>query len=98
MWGAHVAVNRIAPPQESDGISDAFLPEQRIDLATALTAYTRGSAFVNHLDDVTGTISVGNLADLALLDRDPFQGPDEKISSTRVVGTWVEGEQVFAAS
>ena len=41
---------------------------------TALAAYTAGSAHVNGLDD-TGTIRVGALADLAVLDRDPFDGP-----------------------
>ena len=52
-----------------------FLPEQAIDLATSLTAYTAGSAWVNHLDGDTGTIEVGKYADLAVLDRDPFAGP-----------------------
>ncbi|MEO8330609.1 MAG: amidohydrolase, partial [Candidatus Nanopelagicales bacterium] len=48
MWGSHVAVNRVAPPDETDGTEDEpFLPEQRIDLATALTAYSAGSAYVN---------------------------------------------------
>ena len=41
---------------------------------TSLTAYTAGSAFVNHLDD-TGTIAAGKLADLVVLDRDPFAAP-----------------------
>ena len=31
-----------------------------------------GSAYVNHLDDDTGTITVGKLADLAVVDRDLF--------------------------
>ena len=37
-----------------------------------MAAYTTGSAFVNHLDDVTGSIEPGKLADLIVLDRDPF--------------------------
>ena len=64
-----------AAPGYEEGDYDAFLPEQAIDLATSLTAYTAGSAWVNHLDDVTGTIEVGKYADLAVLDRDPFAGP-----------------------
>ncbi|HYT79748.1 MAG TPA: amidohydrolase family protein [Actinomycetota bacterium] len=39
----------------------------------ALKAFTAGSAFVNHLDDRTGTIEVGKLADLAVMDRDLFE-------------------------
>jgi predicted amidohydrolase YtcJ len=97
LWGSHVAVNRVAPPEEGDPTADPFLPEQRLDLATALRAYTAGSAYVNHLDDVSGTIEAGKLADLVLLDRNPFDLPTEEIYSARVVTTWVEGERVYSA-
>jgi predicted amidohydrolase YtcJ len=52
---------------------------------------------VNHLDDATGTIEVGKYADLAVLDRDPFAGPADRIGATRVLQTFVEGDRVFAA-
>ncbi|SFR93913.1 hypothetical protein SAMN04487846_0876 [Microbacterium sp. cf046] len=93
----HVAVNRKAAPGYEEGEYDAFLPEQAIDLATSLTAYTAGSAWVNHLDRDTGTIEVGKFADLAVLDRDPFAGPADHIGATRVLQTYVEGERVFAS-
>ncbi len=93
----HVAVNRLAAPSEKEGDYEVFLPEQRLDLATVLTAYTAGSAYVNHLDD-TGAIKVGNLADLAVLDRDPFAGPPSEIGNTRTLQTFVEGERVYASS
>ena len=93
----HVAVNRVSAPGYEEGEYEAFLPEQAIDLGTSLTAYTAGSAFVNHLDE-TGTIEAGRLADLAVLDRDPFAGPVEEIGATRVLQTFVEGERVYAAS
>ncbi len=96
LWGIHVAVNRTVPPQEGDGEWPAFLPEQAIDLASALTAYTAGSAYVNHRDD-TGVLAVGNLADIAVLDRDVFAAPAEEISSARVVATHVGGVEVFSA-
>ena len=100
LWGSHVAVNRVAPPDadEGDAAADPFLPDERLDLVTALTAYTRGSAHVNHKDDVSGTIEPGKFADFALLDRNPFDGPTEHIHAARVSGTWVEGERVFSAS
>ena len=44
-----------------------------------MRAYTEGSAYVNHLDDATGRLGVGLLADLAVLDRDPFAGPPDEI-------------------
>lgn len=92
----HVAVNRRSAPSEWEGDYEPFLPEQAIDLGTALAAYTAGSARVNHLDE-TGTIAVGMLADLALLDRDPFEHPAEEIGLTEVQGTWIEGQPVYDA-
>jgi len=96
MAAIHTAVNRRSAPSEWEGDYPPFLPEQAIDLGTALQAYTAGSARVNSLPE-TGSIRVGMLADLALLDRDPFDGPADEIGATRVLGTWVEGERVYAA-
>ncbi|MFB8145912.1 amidohydrolase [Microbacterium sp. NPDC056003] len=93
----HVAVNRLAAPGHEEGEYEAFLPEQAIDLATSLTAYTAGSAWVNHLDETTGTVEAGKYADLVVLDRDPFEGPAEEIGAARVLQTFVEGSRVYAA-
>lgn len=93
LQGIHVAVNRVAP---GAGDTPVFLPGERIGLAEALTAYTAGSAYVNHLDD-TGEVRAGALADLVVLDRDPFAGPAEAIALTRVAMTYVGGARVYAA-
>ena len=92
----HVAVNR-ALPGATGAEAEPFLPEQGLSLAEALAAYTAGSAYVNHLDGETGAIEPGMLADLAVLDRDPFAGPPGEIASTRVLATCVEGERVYTA-
>ncbi|MER5855832.1 amidohydrolase [Streptomyces sp900105245] len=92
LQGVHVAVNRVEP----GGSRPVFLPDERLALADALTAYTAGSAYVNHLDD-TGRVAAGALADLVVLDRDPFAGPPEAIAETAVALTYVGGERVFAA-
>jgi predicted amidohydrolase YtcJ len=93
--GIHVAVNRVLPQSLGSAYDEPFLPEQSLDLAAALTAYTAGSAYVNHCDDA-GSIAVGQLADLAVLDRDVFAHPRSEIASARVVATYVEGVEVFA--
>ena len=101
LWGIHVAVNRTAPAGDvgvDGGSSDrkpAFLPDQALDLATALDAYTSGSAWVNHLDDVTGVIEPGRLADLVVLDRDLFAIAAEEIGTAVVRRTYVNGELVY---
>ncbi|WP_406509328.1 amidohydrolase [Streptomyces sp. NBC_00212] len=93
MEGIHTAVNRIAPGEKGP----AFLPAQRITLTAAFAAYTAGTAHVNHLDD-TGSIRAGALADLAVLDRDPYAAPPEEIGATRVLATYVGGRQVHDAT
>jgi predicted amidohydrolase YtcJ len=92
----HVAVNR-ALPDSTGPQAEPFLPEQRLPAAEAFAAYTLGSAFVNHLDDVTGSIDTGKLADLVVLDRDPVAGPPGEISSAKVLATYVEGDSVYRA-
>jgi predicted amidohydrolase YtcJ len=87
-----VAITRV-PPDTPDG--DPFLPDERLDLATCLEAFTLGSAFVNRLDDVTGTLEPGKFADIAVLDRDPFALPPEELETASCVLTTVEGEVVY---
>jgi predicted amidohydrolase YtcJ len=49
-------------------------PDERVTFLDGLTAFTAGSAYVNHLEGDRGTLSAGMLADLVVLDRDPTRG------------------------
>jgi len=88
----HVAVNRAAPGVDTEPLGGAH---QRLDLATAMAAYTSGTAYVNHRDHDTGCIAAGYLANLVVLDPDPFSLPDDEIHLATVTSTWVEGEPVY---
>ncbi|WP_042452573.1 amidohydrolase [Streptacidiphilus jiangxiensis] len=94
MAGVHVAVNRTGEEDPNRVLG----PEERLDLGSALAAYTAGTARVNHLDHLTGSIQTGKLADLVVLDRNPFDGPSQAIAETRVLRTYVQGELVHAAT
>jgi predicted amidohydrolase YtcJ len=91
-----VAVTRIYP--DSRGEAEPFLPEQALTLAESIRAFTAGSAYVNHLDADTGTIEVGKLADLAVIDRDLFAPDAGPIGEARVIGTFVGGAAVHEAA
>jgi predicted amidohydrolase YtcJ len=65
-----VAVTRVSTTAR-DG--EPFAPEERIPLPAAIAAFTRGAAYVNR-DDEAGTIAPGMRADLAVLDRNLFEG------------------------
>ena len=51
---------------------------------------------MNHRDDA-GTLAPGQVADLVVLDRDPFAGDPAEIGATQVVSTWVDGVAVHGA-
>jgi predicted amidohydrolase YtcJ len=90
-----VAVTRVAPDTRS---MEPFLPQQRLPLPDALAAFTIGSAYVNHLDESSGSIEPGKLADLTVLDRNPFDSDSGPIGEARVVLTLSEGRVVYERS
>lgn len=90
--GLEVALTRIAP-----GVTDAapLIAGERVTLEQAVRAYTLDVAYVNHLDDRTGSIAAGKSADLIVLDHDIFTIPATDISKTKVLVTLFEGRAVF---
>jgi predicted amidohydrolase YtcJ len=94
LMGIEVAVTR-ADPEDRD--AEPFIPEEALEPVTALRAATTGSAFVNRLDEETGTIAVGKQADLVVLDHDPFDPGLGGPADARVLMTLVGGEVVFEA-
>ncbi len=73
--------------------------DHAIDLVTTLDAYTiNGARLFGHMDK-TGSLEVGKLADLAVIDQDLFQlieeGRAHEISQTEVLMTLFEGRVIF---
>lgn len=89
-----VAVTR----QDPDAlVENVLMPHERLTLDEAIAAATLGSAYVNHLDDQTGSIEPGKLADLVVLDRDLFDRGAGAIGQARVGTTLVDGDVVYQA-
>jgi hypothetical protein len=94
LLGIETAVTRLDPR----GATRVPLGEgEQMTLADAIASYTREAAYVNFLDDRTGSIEVGKLADLVVLDRNLFRLPAEQISDARVVATLFGGRVVHGA-
>jgi predicted amidohydrolase YtcJ len=94
MAAIHVAVTRTQHAGSGRAGTDPFLPEQALPLDVAFAAYTSGSAWINHRDDA-GVLRTGAVADLVVLDRDPFGGPLDEVGATGVRSTWIAGELVY---
>ncbi|MED1470552.1 amidohydrolase [Bacillus salipaludis] len=70
-------------------------PHERITLADALKAYTGGSAYGTFREHELGTLEVGKLADIVVLERNLFEIPVEEIPDTKVQLTVVDGTVVY---
>ena len=71
-----------------------FIPEERIELDEAIRAFTINAAFLNKHEDTTGSIEVGKLADLIVLDQNLFEVEPADLSDTNVLLTLFAGQPV----
>jgi predicted amidohydrolase YtcJ len=70
LMGIYAAVTRQTVNGEP---AEGWFPDQRIPLEEALQAYTWGAAYGAFEEDRKGTLEVGKLADIAVLDTDLFE-------------------------
>jgi predicted amidohydrolase YtcJ len=91
--GLHAAVTRRCV-DGSPG-PEGWYPAQKITLLEALRGFTHGPAYTAHVEDRLGKLAPGYLADLLVLDRDPFRGEPEAIKEIRPLMTMVGGEWIY---
>ena len=84
MWSA---VNRETTSGETLGPEQCLTPQQ------ALRAMTIDAAWQLHLDDSRGSIEVGKLADLIVLDANPLADASA-IRDIKVLSTYGGGERI----
>jgi len=70
-------------------------PHEAISREEALRTYTLGGTWLTREEALKGSIEVGKVADLAVLDRDYFTVPDEEIQDVGVDMTLVDGRVVW---
>jgi predicted amidohydrolase YtcJ len=94
-WGLHAAVTR----RRMDGEPgpDGWYPEQRLTLEEALHGFTRGAAFAAGMDNQAGLLAPGALADLIVLEKDPFALDPHQLYTVQPVKTMVAGQWVWQA-
>jgi predicted amidohydrolase YtcJ len=92
LLGIYAAVTRQTLEGEPAG---GWVPEERVDVETALRAYTVNNAYAAGEEAVKGSISVGKLADFAVVDRDILAIPPAEIRDARVLMTILGGRIVY---
>ena len=71
--------------------------DERANLEKMILASTLNGAYANFLDEAIGSIEVGKLADLVVLEDNLFDIDIEQIPETQVVMTLFEGKLVYSA-
>jgi predicted amidohydrolase YtcJ len=87
-----VAVTRRAL-DKTEGPS--WLPDERVDVAAMVAAYTIGGAWAMFQERETGSIEVGKAADIVVLDRNIFEIPAHEIHDAKVALTLFEGREIY---
>ncbi len=92
MLGVYRAMTR----RFDDGLPvDGWLPEQRLPINQILQIYTLGSAYHDFMDEKTGTLEEGKLADITVIDRNLIEIPAEEIRDAEVIMTICDGKIVY---
>jgi predicted amidohydrolase YtcJ len=93
--GLAAAVSR----QGADGQPPAgWQPQERLALPQALAAYTSGAAYAMFAEDRLGRLARGMKADFLFVDRDITAATPEALRQTKVLETWINGQQAWSAA
>lgn len=99
MQAGHTRIDPTMPmPADSPGVVPGTLIRRplsaRLSLKDLLTGYTRNGAFQLRLEKSTGSIAVGKMANLSILNEDLFRVPDNKIKDVAPLVVLFEGRVV----
>jgi len=92
-----VGVARTNAPGAGAKYAGRLSVDPGLERKTVLRAITMNSSYELHQDRLTGSIEVGKLADLIVLDRNVLKVPAEDIANTKVLQTVVGGRVVYQA-
>lgn len=94
-WGIHAAVTR----RRADGAPgpEGWHAEQRLSVRQAVEGFTTGAAYAAYSENRQGRLAAGYLADLIVLERDPFTCDPEELRELQSSATMIGGEWVYQA-
>jgi len=91
----YAAVTRVSPDGKSPHGPDGWFPEQRITREEALRGITIDGAYASFTESTLGSLEVGKRADYVVLSHNIMEIPADKILSTTVLATAIDGQVVY---
>lgn len=91
----YLGIRRCLPGQDYNDPKNVLDIEERADFRDMINSITINGAYTLKMDDVTGSLEVGKLADMAVLDKDIFSIPLDEILEVQVDMTISEGKIVY---
>jgi predicted amidohydrolase YtcJ len=92
--GIYAAVTRRTLDDKNPG---GWFPDQKISVEQALRCYTVNNAYAGFMENKTGKLEAGMLADFTVLSENLFSIAPENIRDTKILLTVVNGIEAFTA-
>ncbi|TFK44572.1 amidohydrolase family-domain-containing protein [Crucibulum laeve] len=95
--GFYAAITRVSPDGKSPHGSEGWFPEQRLTRTEALRGMTIDPAYASFTENTLGSLEIGKRADYVVLSQDIMTVPANKILSTEVLATAIDGDVVHGS-
>ena len=93
-----LAMETMVTRQAPGGSETELGASQKISLRQAFDIFTVNAAEYMGIRDRIGSIEPGMIADLIVVERNPFEIPITELHKTRVLMTYIDGDKVFDRS
>lgn len=85
-----------AMTRKANGFENGFVPENNISLDDCLEAYTINNSYATYDETERGSLEVGKVADVVIMEDDLFEMTGEEIRNAKVNETYFGGEKVYS--
>ncbi|KAL1665932.1 amidohydrolase family-domain-containing protein [Schizophyllum commune] len=91
----YASITRLSPDGKSPHGKEGWFPEQRLSRTEALRGMTIDAAYASFTEKTLGSLERGKLADIVVLNQDIMKVDADKLLSTKVLATVIEGQVVY---
>ncbi len=95
LWGIYAAITREDHKGWPEG---GWRPEEKLSVFEAVRGFTFDAAYAEFAEDERGTLVIGKVADITILDKDIFIIPPKEILNTRALYTIIGGKIVYSSA